>query len=185
MHWVGRGRAKPMKTKILLVLTAMIGSAVLSACDPGTMEYGYAYNPKGVLYKVFKVLKDGDVNDEWLILFSGKATCVYNSEEGIANLKKTIGNVDTALERFSLEQPVLVETGKKIKGFHDVMGTIIKGERYRARMTRKADGAPVFTAMISCFQENSDGSDHHYCAITDLHNHVNGNPVVPVCEVNF
>jgi hypothetical protein len=171
-----------MKSKFLAIFAAIFATVSFSACDPGTAEYGYAYNPKGVLYKVFTDLQNNDFSDDWMILFSGKMTCYYTSHAGISKLKKTIGNMDTALDRFTLEQPVLVQTGKNIKGYQDVMGTIIKGERYQARVIRNSDHKVFFTAMISCFKENSGGADHQYCMITDLKNHILGNPVVPVCE---
>jgi hypothetical protein len=171
-----------MKSKVLACLLALVSSTALTACDPGMVEYGYVYNPKGILYKMFVDLKNNEFNDDWIMLFSGKMTCYYNSDAGIAKLKKTIGNPDTALDRFTLEQPVLVETGKNIKGYENTIGKIEKGERYRARVIRNSDGSAVITTMISCFHEYSGGANHHYCMITDLKNHVHGDPVVPVCE---
>lgn len=169
----------PMKSKVFALFSALIASFSLSACDPGTLEYGYVYNPKGILYMLLTNLEENVNSEHWLMLFSGKMTCYYNSEAGVAKLKKTIGNPDTAAERFTLEQPELVETGKNIKGYENAIGRIEKGERYRARVIRNSDHKTVFTTMISCFHESSGA---HYCMITDLKNHVHGDPVVPVCE---
>ena len=171
-----------MKSKIFFICSLILTSITITACDPGTVEYGYTYNPKGVLYKMFQDLKNDEYNDDWIILFSGKMVCYYNSDQVIAKLKKTIGNMETALDRFTLEQPVLVQTGTNIKGYQDAIGRIEKGERYKARVIRNSDRKTVFTAMISCFKEYSGGSSHQYCMITDLENHVLGNPKVPVCE---
>lgn len=171
-----------MKFKLMVLFAAVSSALLLTACDPGLTEYGYAYNPKGVLYKMFEGLKNNDYSNDWLVLFNGKMTCYYNSEAGIAKLKKTIGNMDTALARFSLEQPKLMETGKNIKGSRDVIGMIQSGERYQARIIDRTQNKVAFTAMISCFKEYSGGANHQYCMITDLKNHIHGNPDVPVCE---
>lgn len=168
-----------MKSKFLALFSILSSTAFLGACDPGTLEYGYVYNPKGILYMLLTNLEENTRSEHWSMLFSGKMTCYYHSDEGIAKLKKTIGNPDTAADRFTLEQPVLVETGKKIKGYENTIGAIEKGERYRARVIRNSDQKIAFTAMISCFHE-VEGA--HYCMITDLKNHIHGDPVIPICE---
>ena len=154
-----------MKTKHLLILASVAMSLSLTACDPGTLEYGYNFNPKNVLYKVFKILKDGDPDGDWILLFSGrKMICTYGSEQGISSLINTIGNFDTALDRFSLEEPVLIQSGAS--------------EQYKARVIRNSDHKVIFTATIGCTHE----SGHHYCSIADLENHILGTPSVPACE---
>ncbi len=170
------------RISILRFLPLAITGVLLAACDPGTFEYGYAYNPKFVMFRVFDSLKTGDYQDDWMLLFSGKMICYYTSDEGIALLKSTLGNPDTAPERLTVSEPELIAAGTRIKGYRDHDGTILSGERYRVRVAQKSNGTPVFTVLLSCFESDDGRSRSKSCSITDLTNHVRGNPDLPVCE---
>jgi hypothetical protein len=141
---------------------------LLSACDPGLWEYGYLYNPKGVLYRLYEALRTDDANGDLGILFEGKMTCVYSSEEGLGSLKRALGNLETVQERFTALEPERL--------------TNAPGEQYRVRVIQNRNGAPALTFRIRCVQERSNGSTAHFCSITDLKNHITGTPKIDVCE---
>lgn len=154
-----------LKPRITLSLGLCL---LLTACDPGMWEYGYAYNPKGILYRLYESLRTNDANGDWGILFEGKMTCVYSSEEGIRSLKRTLGDLDTLRERFTALEPERLSK--------------LPGEQYRVRVLLNANGAPALTFRIRCTHETSNGSTAHFCSIADVQNHVLGNPQVEVCE---
>lgn len=62
-----------------MIAVTLLSSLVLSACDPGLWEYGYLYNPKGVLFRLYEALRTNDAHGDLGILFEGKMTCVYSS----------------------------------------------------------------------------------------------------------
>lgn len=152
----------------ILVAWSLSFSLFLTACDPGVWEYGYLYNPKGVLYRLYEALRTNDANGDWGILFEGKMTCVYSSEEGIRSLRRTLGDLNTLQERLSALEPERLSK--------------LPGEQYRVRVLRKSNGSPVLTFRIRCTHETSNGSTAHFCSIADVQNHVLGNPRVEVCE---
>jgi hypothetical protein len=157
-----------MKAKLPLIAMTLVGSFLLSGCDPGLWEYGYLYNPKGVIYRLYEALRTNDSHDDWGILFDGKMTCVYSSEEGVESLKRALGNLETVADRFSALEPERL--------------TNLPGEQYRLRVLQRANGAPALTFRIRCTHEKSNGSTAHFCQITDLKNHITGTPKIEVCE---
>ncbi len=172
-----------MKRKSLsLVVLALLLTPVLQACDPGAFQYGYAYNPKYVLYRVFESLRDSHFDRDWGTLFTGKMACYYSSPEGIHLLQKTMGDPATAYRRFLVGEPELIETGPRIRGYRDQPAPVVAGELYRTRVTTPADGASVLTVLTSCFQLGGAFAGAKFCTITGLENHRYGNPAVPECE---
>ncbi len=157
-----------MKAKMPRIAATLLSSLVLSACDPGLWEYGYLYNPKGVLFRLYEALRTNDAHGDLGILFEGKMTCVYSSEEGIESLKKALGNLETVRERFIALEPERL--------------TNLPGEEYRVRVLRASSGSPALTFRIRCTHEKSNGSTAHFCQITDLKNHITGTPKISVCE---
>lgn len=157
-----------MKAKMPWIAMSLLGSTLLSACDPGLWEYGYLYNPKGVLYRLYEALRTNDANGDWGILFEGKMTCVYSSEEGVDSLKRALGNLETVRDRFKALEPERLLN--------------LPGEQYRVRVLQAATGAPALTFRIRCTHEKSNGSTAHFCSIADLKNHITGTPKIEVCE---
>ncbi len=171
-----------MKMVQIIVLSLITGMFLSGCVAPGIDEFGYLHNPRGILYMAFESLKDNQYGDRWDGLFTGKMYCYYTSQQGISRLKKTVGDLNSptnALEVSSLE---LIQMGKTIKGYQDVMGSILEGKRYQAVVVQSTSKKKVFTISMSCFKEYSGGEKHHYCMITDLENHILGNPILPVCD---
>ena len=157
-----------MNSKMPSIAMVLVVSFLGSACDPGLWEYGYLYNPKGVLYRLYEALRTDDANGDFGILFEGKMTCIYSSEEGIESLKRALGNLETVRDRFTALEPERLEKAP--------------GEQYRVRVIRNSGGAPALTFRIRCVHEKTNGSTAHYCSITDLKNHITGTPKIEVCE---
>ncbi len=154
----------------------------LSSCKPGELEFGYSMNPVGVLHRALTDLKENNFDGDWILLFNSKLVCEYTSEEVIAHLKKTLGNTDLPSKAVSIQSLTKVAEGKTIKGYREVMGKVLSGERYHAVIQREATHKPIFDIMMSCFTEYSSGQEHQYCFITDLVNLEKPTPRIPVCE---
>jgi hypothetical protein len=164
------------------ILTAVFSLFSLAACNPGELEFGYAFNPVGVLHRALVDLKENQYDGDWILLFNSKLTCEYTSEEVVSHLKKTLGNTDLPSKAVSIQSMTKVAEGKTIKGYQEVMGKILSGERYRIVVQRDATQKPILDIMMSCFTEYSSGQKHQYCFMTDIQNLVKSTPRVPVCE---
>jgi|GEM_PF-2687791 len=173
---------------IPLVFGFLCLGSVLTACDPGTLEYGYYWNPKTVVYRAIQAVQDPEAaveSGDLAMIFSGRAYCQYSSEAGLRHLGQVAGETESASKRFKIEEPELIGTGKNLPGFRSQFGTILSGERYRIRILRLSDEREAFTLFLSCFKVRDAGSVGKSCSITSLKNHLSGDPNIPECDDVF
>jgi hypothetical protein len=151
-----------------------------TACEYGTLKYGYYWNPLTVLEKADEALAKGDL-DGWSNLLSGKTLCIYGSEEGMRNIRSTMARISTS----AFQEPALIS--KKYLATPSYIGYWSYYQETYQAVGKTSSGKTALSVTLICDfghpQNRADlkgASLNRYstrsCSITKMENHLN--PIV-------
>lgn len=129
-------------------------SLMLTACEPGTAQYGYYWNPKNIMKIAAEAVMEDNL-DKFFEVLSDEALCTYGSEEGMHSLRKSLrgheGDVKTT-------EPLL---------FRNIKKGNYRYEFYSVKLQQESNSKNLYDIVIKCEIEKET---HFFCSISKLKN---------------